>query len=261
MNVRERNVFHSMFLVVCVLTALCSQDNVFVLSQHVEESLPHNSRDLIMREDGQEMFYNVDIDKYQALGIKCPQPDPPENGFIVGTGTRVGSVVYVRCKEGFRLEGPTVMACVPTPKSAHWDPRIRRECVEGGTYFNDETNMNEGKTMDQGTLLKHPDNRPMENSNPSFIGPKAHAYWTRHQSKVEHESEEEENQGQEEDYDQIADQCLHLPDPGPCRASFKRFYFNKATFECYPFIYGGCLGNHNNFESIQDCHLTCLKHD
>ncbi|KAI8761491.1 hypothetical protein BgiBS90_030523, partial [Biomphalaria glabrata] len=65
MNVREKNVFHSMFLVVCVLTALCSQDNVFVLSQHVEESLPHNSRDLIMREDGQEMFYNVDIDKYQ----------------------------------------------------------------------------------------------------------------------------------------------------------------------------------------------------
>ncbi|XP_055893837.1 amyloid-beta A4 protein-like isoform X2 [Biomphalaria glabrata] len=197
MNVREKNVFHSMFLVVCVLTALCSQDNVFVLSQHVEESLPHNSRDLIMREDGQEMFYNVDIDKYQ----------------------------------------------------------------EGGTYFNEETNMNEDKTMDRGTLLKHPDNRPMENSNPSFIGPKAHAYWTRHQSKVEHESEEEENQGQEEDYDQIADQCLHLPDPGPCRASFKRFYFNKATFECYPFIYGGCLGNHNNFESIEDCHLTCLKHD
>ncbi|KAH9513905.1 hypothetical protein Btru_031704, partial [Bulinus truncatus] len=197
------------------------------------------------------------------LGIKCPEPEPPENGFIVGKGTRVGSVLYVHCHEGYRLDGPTVMACVPTSETAQWDPKVRRVCVEGGSYFNEDPSKSDmTESSPQGAPLKHAENRPMEHGFPSFIGPKAHSSWARHHNKPEHEQEEEEiHEEAEEDYDQIPEQCLHKPETGPCRASFKRFYFNKATFECHPFIYGGCLGNQNNFESIEECNLKCLKHE
>lgn len=29
--------------------------------------------------------------------------------------------------------------------------------------------------------------------------------------------------------------------------------------ECVEFIYGGCAGNSNNFESKEDCELKCMK--
>lgn len=42
---------------------------------------------------------------------------------------------------------------------------------------------------------------------------------------------------------------------GPCRAYFKKYYFNGR--ECEEFIYGGCQGNENNFETIEQCEETC----
>ena len=51
-------------------------------------------------------------------------------------------------------------------------------------------------------------------------------------------------------------------DPGPCRPQdptqfFKRFYFNRTTATCQLFFYGGCGGNHNNFERKSDCLTFC----
>ncbi|KAH9513958.1 hypothetical protein Btru_031846 [Bulinus truncatus] len=127
-----------------------------------------------------------------SLGIKCPEPEPPENGFIVGKGTRVGSVLYVHCHEGYRLDGPTVMACVPTSETAQWDPKVRRVCVEGGSYFNEDPSKSDmTESSPQGAPLKHAENRPMEHGFPSFIGPKAHSSWAKHHNKPEHEQEEE----------------------------------------------------------------------
>ncbi|XP_062596568.1 papilin-like [Saccostrea cucullata] len=42
---------------------------------------------------------------------------------------------------------------------------------------------------------------------------------------------------------------------GPCRAYFKRYYFNGR--ECEEFVYGGCQGNDNNFETQEQCESTC----
>jgi hypothetical protein len=44
---------------------------------------------------------------------------------------------------------------------------------------------------------------------------------------------------------------------GPCRAAFRRFFFNKETGKCEKFIYGGCSGNSNNFHSKEDCQAVC----
>lgn len=47
-------------------------------------------------------------------------------------------------------------------------------------------------------------------------------------------------------------------DPGPCRAHIERWHFVESSGMCVKFIYGGCLGNSNNFECFQDCRRSCL---
>ena len=51
--------------------------------------------------------------------------------------------------------------------------------------------------------------------------------------------------------------CLLDKDPGPCEAAIRRYFFNRRTGQCEQFIYGGCLGNANNFKSELSCRKTC----
>ncbi|XP_076052530.1 kunitz-type anticoagulant protein Ir-CPI-like isoform X1 [Oratosquilla oratoria] len=46
-------------------------------------------------------------------------------------------------------------------------------------------------------------------------------------------------------------------DQGPCEALMYRWGFNSATQRCEEFQYGGCQGNENNFESLEDCRDAC----
>jgi tissue factor pathway inhibitor len=45
---------------------------------------------------------------------------------------------------------------------------------------------------------------------------------------------------------------------GPCKAKLTRHFYNTATGNCEEFIYGGCNGNKNNFETIEECQKACL---
>uniref|UniRef100_A0A131Y5D8 Putative serine protease inhibitor n=1 Tax=Ixodes ricinus TaxID=34613 RepID=A0A131Y5D8_IXORI len=53
------------------------------------------------------------------------------------------------------------------------------------------------------------------------------------------------------------DVCLLPVEIGPCRAMVPRWFFNSTTGDCERFVYGGCRGNANNFESQQQCRLSC----
>ncbi|XP_077552209.1 uncharacterized protein LOC144166588 isoform X3 [Haemaphysalis longicornis] len=44
---------------------------------------------------------------------------------------------------------------------------------------------------------------------------------------------------------------------GPCRAFMSRWHYNHETRQCEKFVYGGCLGNKNNFVSCQMCLKVC----
>ncbi|CAL1290550.1 unnamed protein product [Larinioides sclopetarius] len=53
------------------------------------------------------------------------------------------------------------------------------------------------------------------------------------------------------------DICYLDPDMGGCSAFNINYYYNRFTGECHEFIFGGCLGNNNNFETLEECQEFC----
>ncbi|VDP87952.1 unnamed protein product [Echinostoma caproni] len=46
---------------------------------------------------------------------------------------------------------------------------------------------------------------------------------------------------------------------GPCRGYHVRWGYDPAENRCVRFVYGGCGGNANNYESIEWCEYFCLE--
>ncbi|CAG5115887.1 unnamed protein product [Candidula unifasciata] len=235
----------------CVFLQLLGKSREELVPEPSSEQSRQSSADVIMREDAEEMFYSIDLEKYD--GVKCPDPIPPENGAIVGEGNKVGSVVYVECRLGYRLDGPAVLACVPTSDGAEWDSTDSRHCIELG----DKDNHHETVTVKPGTEPGIQSSSHEQIPMPASIDPAQHLRLgaNSHDHFINHDMEADSGSK-----NSIPLQCLDKPEEGPCRASFKRYYFSKTTMECHTFIYGGCHGNKNNFNTMTDCNLACLGH-
>ncbi|XP_066911698.1 uncharacterized protein [Clytia hemisphaerica] len=52
--------------------------------------------------------------------------------------------------------------------------------------------------------------------------------------------------------------CAKPKESGPCFAYIKSFFFNKSTKKCDNFIYGGCGGNGNRFQTKKECEKKCI---
>ncbi|XP_046720050.1 amyloid-like protein 2 isoform X2 [Silurus meridionalis] len=66
-----------------------------------------------------------------------------------------------------------------------------------------------------------------------------------------------ENQDNDMSYQEIKAVCSMDAETGPCRASMPRWHFDIHHKKCVRFIYGGCAGNRNNFESEEYCMAVC----
>ncbi|BFZ04339.1 hypothetical protein BsWGS_07379 [Bradybaena similaris] len=52
--------------------------------------------------------------------------------------------------------------------------------------------------------------------------------------------------------------CTLEPVEGNCKGHIERYYYDITAAKCQLFIYGGCQGNGNNFETVEACQATCV---
>ncbi|XP_012782613.1 WAP four-disulfide core domain protein 6A isoform X2 [Ochotona princeps] len=55
------------------------------------------------------------------------------------------------------------------------------------------------------------------------------------------------------------DVCSMPKETGPCMAFIPRWWYNKEKDICTQFIYGGCQGNNNNFQTEAICLVICQE--
>ncbi|XP_006103718.1 WAP, Kazal, immunoglobulin, Kunitz and NTR domain-containing protein 1 [Myotis lucifugus] len=53
------------------------------------------------------------------------------------------------------------------------------------------------------------------------------------------------------------DNCVLPAVQGPCQGWEPRWAYSPLLQQCHPFVYGGCEGNSNNFESQESCEDAC----
>ena len=55
----------------------------------------------------------------------------------------------------------------------------------------------------------------------------------------------------------VQERCQQPRQPGRCRGFQKKYFHNKDTEECEEFVYTGCGGNENNYDSQDECEAVC----
>ncbi|CAM9518722.1 unnamed protein product [Rangifer tarandus platyrhynchus] len=53
--------------------------------------------------------------------------------------------------------------------------------------------------------------------------------------------------------------CLEPKLAGSCKNKTARYFYSAKTGCCKPFVYSGCEGNKNNFNTIEDCLKSCFS--
>ncbi|TRY94902.1 hypothetical protein DNTS_023645 [Danionella cerebrum] len=66
-------------------------------------------------------------------------------------------------------------------------------------------------------------------------------------------------QGTDKTAQEVEAVCSLEAETGPCRASMPRWHFHMQQRKCVRFVYGGCAGNRNNFDSEEYCMAVCKR--
>ncbi|KAH9509812.1 hypothetical protein Btru_045270 [Bulinus truncatus] len=53
-------------------------------------------------------------------------------------------------------------------------------------------------------------------------------------------------------------ECFLPSETGRCRARQIKFYYDVHSKSCAKFIYGGCRGNPNRFDTLTECRKKCM---
>lgn len=55
-----------------------------------------------------------------------------------------------------------------------------------------------------------------------------------------------------------SDRCNLPKVTGPCEGYYPNWYYDRERKHCAQFIWGGCLGNNNRFETREECQAMCV---
>ena len=56
----------------------------------------------------------------------------------------------------------------------------------------------------------------------------------------------------------VPSKCLEERKTGKCKAIFKVYGFSSLTGQCVEYVYGGCEGTANRFETKIECEAECV---
>lgn len=57
----------------------------------------------------------------------------------------------------------------------------------------------------------------------------------------------------------LSEICAMPEDSGNCLAYIRNWRYDSLTGKCVQFVYGGCGGNENRFQSEQECERFCNR--
>ncbi|XP_022094920.1 papilin-like [Acanthaster planci] len=178
---------------------------------------------------------------------------------------------------------PEVGPCKKSIESYYFNPETGQ--CESFTYGGCHGNMNKFRTPEEcdikcGTLNKDPCTLPLEHGN-CF---ETHLRWfynirtqqceqfnytgcLGNPNRFEDAASCEERCGvvdrvpdQPETTGVVVDVCGLPKEHGPCRESILQWYYDTERNSCQQFIYGGCLGNANRFDSRVTCSQACISY-
>ncbi|XP_074535081.1 amyloid beta precursor like protein 2 isoform X2 [Halichoeres trimaculatus] len=91
-----------------------------------------------------------------------------------------------------------------------------------------------------------------------------YVYEDEEMDKEEEEEKKESNKmsdslDEDKSLQEVKAVCTLEAETGPCRASMPRWHFDLNQKKCVRFIYGGCAGNRNNFDSEEYCMAVCKR--
>ena len=53
--------------------------------------------------------------------------------------------------------------------------------------------------------------------------------------------------------------CNQQAETGTCKGYFARFFFDASSGKCKEFVWTGCGGNLNRFDSLDECSSKCSR--
>ncbi|XP_050991706.1 amyloid-like protein 2 isoform X4 [Labeo rohita] len=153
----------------------------------------------------------------------------------------------------------------------------------------DDEDEDEDEEVEEEPVVEDEEDEAVEESDPVVSEPPAPE-----NTAEEEEEEQQEDDGDEEDYHYVYEDeeddrdseekevkkdkaaipesqdvdrtlqeveavCSLEAETGPCRASMPRWHFDMQQRKCVRFIYGGCAGNRNNFDSEEYCMAVCKR--
>lgn len=59
----------------------------------------------------------------------------------------------------------------------------------------------------------------------------------------------------------ISDVCEMQQDSGDCDKNIPMWFYNRESQSCSQFVYSGCGGNANKFDTRQECEQSCYQPD